>query len=100
MCWNGTKSRGVATKQKSICCYALTCRNIKDNWEREWGGDEQGMLRQAQHNAYPPALPTLRQAQGKHGKGACCVMSLVTVHSGMGKRLRGRCPCLMREADG
>ena len=27
----------------------LICRNIKDSWEREWGGDEQG--------TYPPALP-------------------------------------------
>ena len=37
----------------------------------------------AQRGAYPPALPTLRQAQGKHGKGACCVMVLVVFHSEM-----------------
>src|SRR3972149_3088109 len=31
MCWNGIKSRGVAIKKKSTCCYALTCRNIRDS---------------------------------------------------------------------
>ena len=58
-------------------------------WERERGGDEDGMLRQAQHNAYPPArfdklsaaLPTLRQAQGKHGKGVGRVMAVVIFHT-------------------
>jgi hypothetical protein len=38
------------------------------------------MLRQAQHSAYPPALPTLRQAQGRHGKGAERVMAVVIFH--------------------
>jgi hypothetical protein len=48
-------------------------------WEREWGGDE--------HGTYPPALPSFvfapqragRSAQDV-GKGACCVVGLVTIH--------------------
>ena len=29
------KKHGRGYQKKSICCYTLTCRNIKDSWERE-----------------------------------------------------------------
>lgn len=39
--------------------------------EREWGGDEYGMLRQAQHNAYPPALPKWKGGWARDGCDDC-----------------------------